>query len=293
MRLLTWLFGGAWRWIRGLAWTNSYDTTTLDGSTDAPSVIDDKYNAMFAALQERLNVDHYWPLSGTTVDHADTAKHRKVTLLDQAAAPSPGAAELGLWQDDASGEQKAMITDPGVGARAGESQYLQIPAGSIDAWPGLLANLPAGWLHCDGSSVLQADYPALYAALDNGAGTCIYGEADGTHFYLPDLRGYTLRGWDNGQGIDEDAANRTAPPNGATAGDNVGTVQGDNAGDHTHDIGTKGSEGSSGTNDRVLYAKTGGTPSYIAEDQAKAETNGVPLGETTVKNVAVIWKIKY
>lgn len=42
---------------------------------------------------------------------------------------------------------------------------------------------PSGYLICDGSSVLRATYPALFAII----GT-LYGSVDGTHFNLPDLR---------------------------------------------------------------------------------------------------------
>lgn len=49
--------------------------------------------------------------------------------------------------------------------------------------------LPAGWLSCDGSSLLRASYPDLFAAI----GT-IWGSVDSAHFNLPDLRGRTLVG---------------------------------------------------------------------------------------------------
>ena len=42
---------------------------------------------------------------------------------------------------------------------------------------------PAGWLLCNGASVLRATYPELFAVI----GTT-YGSVDGTHFTLPDLR---------------------------------------------------------------------------------------------------------
>lgn len=49
--------------------------------------------------------------------------------------------------------------------------------------------LPDGWLVCDGSSLLRADYPNLFAVI----GT-VWGAVDGTHFNIPDLRGRTLVG---------------------------------------------------------------------------------------------------
>lgn len=40
------------------------------------------------------------------------------------------------------------------------------------------------WLVCDGSSLLRADYPDLFAVIG-----VVYGATDGTHFNIPDLRG--------------------------------------------------------------------------------------------------------
>ena len=56
---------------------------------------------------------------------------------------------------------------------------------------------PTGWLIANGASLLQTDYPALFTAI----GTT-YGSVDSTHFTLPDLRGYFIRGLDLGRGID-------------------------------------------------------------------------------------------
>ena len=62
-------------------------------------------------------------------------------------------------------------------------------AGAINAMVGLVlpfagSSAPAGWLLCDGSSVLRATYADLFAVV----GTT-YGSADASHFNVPDLRG--------------------------------------------------------------------------------------------------------
>ena len=57
---------------------------------------------------------------------------------------------------------------------------------------------PDGWLELDGAEYLIADYQALY----DRAGAWLLPGADGDHFRLLDMRGETLRGWDNGRGID-------------------------------------------------------------------------------------------
>lgn len=50
---------------------------------------------------------------------------------------------------------------------------------------------------------------------------------------MPDWRGAFLRGWDNGRGLDPDAASRLNRGDG-TVGDNVGTFQGSEYAAHTH-----------------------------------------------------------
>ena len=56
--------------------------------------------------------------------------------------------------------------------------------------------LPTGWLACDGSSLLRASYPALFAKI----GTT-WGSADATHFNVPDLRGRSVIGSGTGSGL--------------------------------------------------------------------------------------------
>ena len=79
------------------------------------------------------------------------------------------------------------------------------PAGAVSPFAGPAANLPGGWLNCDGSEVSRDEYEDLFAAI----GTA-HGEGDGaTTFNLPDYRGMFLRGVDNGAGNDPDGEDRT------------------------------------------------------------------------------------
>jgi len=52
------------------------------------------------------------------------------------------------------------------------------PTGTITLYGGSAA--PAGWLKCDGTAVLKATYPALYAVIGNR-----YGTGTDTTFLLP------------------------------------------------------------------------------------------------------------
>lgn len=57
---------------------------------------------------------------------------------------------------------------------------------------------PSGWLECDGAAVSRSTYAALFSAIG-----ITYGPGNGTTtFNVPDIRGYFIRGWDHGRGVD-------------------------------------------------------------------------------------------
>lgn len=71
-----------------------------------------------------------------------------------------------------------------------------IPAGTVTAFAS--ENTPQGWLQCDGSAVSRTTYHKLFDLL----GTA-FGAGNGTTtFNIPDLRGYFVRGYDDGRGVD-------------------------------------------------------------------------------------------
>ena len=63
------------------------------------------------------------------------------------------------------------------------------PVGCVYQFAGPIANIPSGYLLCNGASLLRSSYASLFAAL----GT-VYGAADGSHFNLPDFRDKMLIG---------------------------------------------------------------------------------------------------
>ena len=67
--------------------------------------------------------------------------------------------------------------------------------GEIITWAGATSPDPK-WLVCDGSSLLRASYPDLFAVIG-----VTYGSADGTHFNIPDLQGRVGVGVGSGSGL--------------------------------------------------------------------------------------------
>jgi microcystin-dependent protein len=96
------------------------------------------------------------------------------TSLERSAA-----SKLSLGSDDTLklGSGGIEFPDATVATTAGV-----VPAGVIQMYGGAAA--PAGYLLCDGTSYLRADYAALFTSIDTA-----YGSADGTHFNVPDMRG--------------------------------------------------------------------------------------------------------
>ena len=99
---------------------------------------------------------------------------------------------------------------------------------------------PSGFILCDGSAISRTTYSLLFAEISTN-----YGVGDGsTTFNLPNLLGEFIRGWDNAEGNDPDAASRTDRGDGTT-GDVVGAKQTHNIDAHTHDATTQ-QEGTGG-----------------------------------------------
>ena len=145
-----------------------------------------------------------------------------------------------------------------------------IPAGTVITFAS--ATIPSGWLECNGNAVNQSTYPALFAAIafTYGSGS----DAGATTFSLPDLRGYFVRGWDHGRGVD--------------SGRNIGTSQLDALKDHTHQVNNvvasdPGSFAGGGFSGAIIK--------NISTQGVNAPNNGSP--ETRPVNIAMLYLIKY
>jgi microcystin-dependent protein len=119
------------------------------------------------------------------------------------------------------------------------------------------ATVPPGFLECDGSSLLQAQYPDLFAVI----GT-VWGSVDGTHFTLPNLK-------DTGRFL----RSRT----GALA---VGTYQSNQNLAHTHTGSVNVAGSCTGTTDNTSIAhthnvvgNTGGMSANNPHDHATSVNN--------------------
>ena len=102
--------------------------------------------------------------------------------------------------------------------------------GMLMNWSGTPSNIPAGWRECDGSEVDTNTFADLY----NVIGTSYGANPPSGHFYLPDLRGRFVRGFDGDAGHDPDKSSRTDMRNPAISTSEVGSLQMDAFQTHTH-----------------------------------------------------------
>jgi len=144
--------------------------------------------------------------------------------------------ELAVWQLDDEVEvlitQTKLLSVP-YAKTAQHADYASsafFPAGMMLPFAGPEANIPSGWMLCDGRVLSQTNYPGLYNAIGiawgNGGG--------GTNFNIPDLRGAFLRGVSYTQTRDEDRNSRIASAPGGNTGNNVGSFQSEMYKSHNH-----------------------------------------------------------
>lgn len=164
-----------------------------------------------------------------------------------------------------------------------------IPTGSVIYTAALrhTAELPVGYLRCDGSVLSKADYPELWDAIGSifnsgvvggfpGAGVNLPSTLDiATQFRVPYLSGSFIRCWDG--------PTRTSIDPGTTQRI-FGTYQEDDLKSHTHTVPISGG-GSSAT---ILTGTTGASGTLVTS--ATPASGGL---ETRPRNIALMAIIKY
>ncbi|TAG59470.1 MAG: tail fiber protein [Cytophagales bacterium] len=154
------------------------------------------------------------------------------------------------------------------------------PIGAVIAFAGAKANIPLGYLICDGTLYNRADY----LELSNILGSAWGGSA--TQFNVPDMRGLFVRGVDETAGRDDDKATRTVVNVGGNTGNTVGTLQleetkahnhtASNAGAHTHNSNVNGTN--------IGVAVMDGTNTAGSLDNSTGEINNRAIGALTINS---------
>ena len=157
------------------------------------------------------------------------------------------------------GAANTTLTEDGAGNLAWAA--VGAPAGTIIMFAS--SSCPSGYLKTDGTLYSKTVYASLYNAVGN-----IYGES-GDSFNVPDLRGYFVRAYDDGRGLD--------------SGRGFATVQQDEIKSHRHTARA-----------HIGIGVSGGASVYPMATDSMTENTGDNGGfETRPKNIAMQYCIKY
>jgi microcystin-dependent protein len=199
--------------------------------------------------------------------------------LNSAAAPTVAVAdnEVTTAKILDGAITTAKVADGAITQAKLNSSVVLVPAGAV--MPFAMNSAPAGWLAADGSEYTKT---GAYAALFNAIGTT-YGETNGsggagnTHFRVPDLRGYFVRGAG------------TNAFTGVAAG-TFGERQAESIKDHTHayNLGAN-TNVQSGAAFGVQASNTSGAA--VATGTVSAPNSGGT--ETRPANIAMLYCIKF
>lgn len=225
------------------------------------------------------------------------------TKLDDANLQASSVTADKLASESATTQKFQSNSVTAAKLAAAVSTYL-CPPGQILPYCG--ASAPTGWLLCNGSAVSRSTYADLYAVIGN-----THGEGNGsTTFNVPDFCGRFLRGMDDGQGRDPNAASRTAMNTGGNTGDAIGTVQGGatalatgssplvlgaDDGNHTHDFQVLSSDTFNGTLNYPWVFRTTASTTDTASSTLSSHSHTITGGgddETRPVNAYVNFIIK-
>ena len=176
------------------------------------------------------------------------------------------------------------IEDGAVTSAKLNSSVILVPTGAV--MPFAMNSAPTGWLAANGAeySKVSSTYLALFTAI----GT-VYGETNGaggvgtTHFRVPDLRGYFVRG--HGVNIDGTTSNSTFGEK------KTDTLQGHT---HTQNMGTSYDNVDSYNNGTAARANRSGGSGNMGLAVTSDGTNGTPRisTETAPRNISLLYCIK-
>ena len=113
------------------AWTFTYDTATPPTTGESPSLGAFRIREFKLAIQERLNIDHYFPLSTGQVSSADAGKHRQITFVNTDTGSDPNlytktsGTNKELTYIDANGTEKILTSNGTLNIAGGTDLTIQ------------------------------------------------------------------------------------------------------------------------------------------------------------------------
>lgn len=182
-------------------WASSpHGSVVENGEYSAKHYAEEAKNAVPDNLVERVGAVEAKTLPATTTARG-IARVATLADMEPGAVIENGPAFLaaGLHTSVSAAAGKIPVADAN-GRILSDWLLLAAPTGMLGWWPS--DTPPPGWLERNGAAISRAAHPKLFAALGTR-----YGAGDGTTtFNLSDDRGYAIRGWDRGRGVDSGRA---------------------------------------------------------------------------------------
>lgn len=234
------------------------------------------------------------PIAGTTIDPvgmdgalADIAAELTNCLDRLGRAPMQAILGMAGFRITNVG---VPIAQTDVARLADFSSYL--PPGIISMFGTNAA--PTGWLVCDGTAVSRTIYAALFAVVG-----VIHGAGDGTTtFNVPDMRGVSPRGWDNGRGLDPARVFASYQVDTLASHNHTQNAHTHGVVDPTHSHSTTASPSSINAAaggislPQFQASSTGPSATGISLSNATATNNATGATETVGKNLALLFCIR-
>uniref|UniRef100_A0A6H1ZXM1 Putative tail collar domain protein n=1 Tax=viral metagenome TaxID=1070528 RepID=A0A6H1ZXM1_9ZZZZ len=173
-------------------WTESDPT----GSTYANTLAVVITQAVKRALRERLAIDHYFYADET--GYSNVGYHKQVTLPVLAADPTVVASTGILFTKEVGGKAELHFIDEDGNTlqitSAGAILVNSVVSGLIVMWHGTIANIPTGYVICDGNN----STPNLLAKMVRGVATAATNPGDtggaDTHVHTGPSHTHTVSG---------------------------------------------------------------------------------------------------
>ena len=264
--------------------SNAYPNILQNGATaDATQVMADFYqiqndvNANAANAGANTNITS---LTGLTTPLA--AIYGGTGVSNYVAGSVLAAATASTITGVAPGAAGTVMVSNGAGTPPSFQTAAFTITGEIKMWS--TNTPPTGYLECNGAAVSRTTYATLFAVI----GTT-YGAGDGsTTFNLPDTRGYFIRGWDHGAGVDTGRAFGSTQADAFKAHNHTANVSDPT---HFHGIPTFAGNTAGGSNANAFSASTGGTTAAASTGIGVSITNTGGT-ETRPLNLALMFIIK-
>ncbi|WP_298513145.1 hypothetical protein [uncultured Kordia sp.] len=237
-------------------WTDAFEITVelSDGVTTSSTS-----NNISSDQTNTIRLQHKFDSNATTLVLAIRSSTQNAEILIQKAYANIGNFAM---------EALPCMVNGFIGER---KQYL-----STETAPATEISL------CEATKKLS-EYNGSYTRLSSFLNGRFGGDMEDS--FLPDMRGYFSRVWDNGAKTDPNADERLALGEGTVEGDHVGTVEEDIFEQHTHEL----------KYDTVSIFYEKGSPTYGLDITKTSETEvaGKDNRETRPKNISELYTMKW